>query len=142
MKIKDNKLIISIPDGMEIDLENSDLKNGIIKYMKKRITYKDVYDKLNILCRNIAVTPNNIQKLIAIDKLLDIARYYNGDWKPNWKDRSQKYYIYFDNYVDKYGIESNEVFCRGSVYFKNREDAQLVINNPNFRGILDAIYKN
>lgn len=28
------------------------------------------------------------------------------------------------------------------VYFKNRKDAQAVIDNPNFRDILDTIYKD
>lgn len=30
----------------------------------------------------------------------------------------------------------------GAIYFKNKEDAQAVIDNPNFRSILDAIYKD
>lgn len=29
-----------------------------------------------------------------------------------------------------------------NIYFKNKKDAQAVIDNPNFRDILDAIYKN
>lgn len=42
MEIKDNKLIINIPEGMEVDTENSDLKNGFIKFKKKNITYEDI----------------------------------------------------------------------------------------------------
>lgn len=39
MEIKDNKLTINIPEGMEIDIENSDLKAGVIKFKKKEIDY-------------------------------------------------------------------------------------------------------
>lgn len=33
-------------------------------------------------------------------------------------------------------------YNEGAIYFKNKEDAQAVIDNPNFRSILDAIYKD
>lgn len=39
----------------------------------------------------------------------------------------------------KYG---GMVYDEGAIYFKNKEDAQAVIDNPNFRSILDAIYKD
>ena len=32
IEINHNKLIIDIPEGMEIDLENSDLAKGIVKF--------------------------------------------------------------------------------------------------------------
>ena len=38
----DNKLIIDIPKGMEVDIEKSDLKAGVIKFRKKKICYADV----------------------------------------------------------------------------------------------------
>lgn len=40
MEIKDNKLIIDIPKGMEIDTENSNLAEGIIKFKPKCIPYE------------------------------------------------------------------------------------------------------
>lgn len=40
MEIKDNKLTINIPYGMEIDVENSDLKTGIIKFKRKNCVMK------------------------------------------------------------------------------------------------------
>ena len=42
MEIKDNKLVINIPEGMVIDVENSNLKEGIIKFRNKDINYTDV----------------------------------------------------------------------------------------------------
>lgn len=34
MEIRDNKLTINIPDGMEIDVENCDFDTGVIKLRK------------------------------------------------------------------------------------------------------------
>lgn len=47
MEIKNNQLTIDIPEGMEIDLENSDLAKGIVKFKKKNIIYEDVEDTIN-----------------------------------------------------------------------------------------------
>ena len=47
MEIKNNQLTIDIPEGMEIDLENSDLAKGIVKFKKKDITYKNIEDALS-----------------------------------------------------------------------------------------------
>ena len=143
MEIKDNKLVINIPNGMEIDIENSDLKAGVIKFKEKELTYEDIDTLLGGSFCPIQVSLSNYEKLVAIDKLMDIAKYYNGDWKPNWKNPdSLKFCIWYDTIREKYDIE----FCGGSVrndvYFKNKKDAQAVIDNPNFREILDAIFKN
>ena len=37
MEMLDNKLILDIPKGMEVDVEKSDLKAGVIKLRKKEI---------------------------------------------------------------------------------------------------------
>lgn len=145
MGIKDNKLTINIPEGMEIDVENCDLKNGIIKFKKKELRYEDIENSLDLEGNRtgIPVDDNNAFKLCATDRLMNIARYYNGDWKPDWKNPdSLKFSIWYDTLREKYDIE----FCGGSVrndvYFKNKNDAQTAIDNPNFRKILDAIFKN
>lgn len=41
MEIKNNQLTIDIPEGMEIDLENSDLAKGIVRFKQSTITYED-----------------------------------------------------------------------------------------------------
>lgn len=143
MEIKDNQLTINIPDGMEIDVENCDFNAGVIKFNKKELTYKDIQDSVGKYPTFNFVTPRNRLKINAIDMLMNIAKYYNGDWKPNWKNPdSLKFCIWYDTIREKYDIE----FCGGSVrndvYFKNKKDAQAVIDNPNFREILDAIFKN
>ncbi len=139
MEINHNKLIIDIPKGMELDTKNTDVAKGVIMLKKKNnITYEEVVE-LGFSVRGTAIEP----KAQAIVKLMDIANYYNGDWKPEWRDSEEdKNYIYYDYILKEYNI-SAEYHCKDSnVYFKNTADAQAVIDNPNFRPILDAIYKD
>ena len=143
MEIKNNQLTIDIPEGMEIDLENSDLAKGIVKFKKDNITYKNIEDTLNLEINSkiMVANINNISKLRALNKLMNIAKYYNGDYKPNWSDQNEyKYFIIYKG--DIYKVDYNWTIISNNIYFKNEKDAQAVIDNPNFRDILDALYKN
>lgn len=142
MEIKNNQLTIDIPEGMEIDIEDSDLTKGIIKFKNKVLSYKTIYSEICNKSLVIDIHKEDEHKLRAISRLMNIARYYNKDWKPDWKHREIKYYIYFDNNNNEYDINYNDAFCRNIIYFKDSKDAKAVIDNPNFRDILNAIYKN
>lgn len=141
-----NDLHIDCPKGYSIDINNSDLSKGIIKFKKDIITLNDIYkdDNAEYAINLVIVVESKLgNKLSAIAKLMDIASYYNVNWKPDWnnKDRA-KYSIIYDNY--KNGYVTSKTYCvnDGLIYFNNERDAQAVINNPNFREILDAIYKD
>ena len=143
MEIKNNQLTIKIPEGMEIDLENSDLTKGIVKFKKKDITYENVEDalKLGKNCKSIIINESNASKLVTLSKLMNIAKYYNKDWKPDWNNSDKsKYYIRYN--TGTYAVDCNYTYNYGNIFFKNKKDAQAVIDNPNFRDILDKIYKN
>lgn len=145
MEIKDNKLIIDIPEGMEIDLRNSNLVKGIVKFQPKNITYNDVEIALNLPddCTCLTTHKNNSLKLSAISNFMNIAKYYNRDWKPNWNNSKEpKYYIYYSYNSGEYKLFFATTVNWGNIYFRFRSDAQSVIDNPNFKPILDAIYKN
>lgn len=138
----DNKLVIDIPKGMEVDVEKSDLKAGIIAFKKKEISYADVLSALagkGVCPADIKVPEMIAGKIIALARLMTIAKYYNGDWKPDWNSQEYKHNIMRTN---EYGMTSCGNYNEGAIYFKNKEDAQAVIDNPNFRSILDAIYKD
>ena len=81
-----------------------------------------------------------------IAKLIDIANYYNKDWKADFNNESTyKYVIQYNGIENKhthYSVDYDVCLNRCCVYFKNQEDAQAVIDNPNFRDILDSIYKD
>ena len=144
MEIKDNQLTINTPEGMEIDIENCDLKTGIIKFKKKELRYEDIENSLDLGGNRtgIPVDDNNAFKLCATDRLMNIARYYNGDWKPDWSSVENKYYIIYCNSSQCYTTDHKTLIDINTVYFKCEKDAQAVIDNPNFREILDAVYKN
>lgn len=145
MDIKNNQLTINIPEGMEIDIQNSNLKAGVIKFKKKEIDYLDVCTSLGSDTKLLPITATNCEKVKAIDKLIDIANYYNKGWKPDWNNREEnKYYIrlYKNTNENDYEIGYRFEINHGIIFFKNKEDAQAVIDNPNFREILDTIYKD
>ena len=136
--MENNQLTIDIPEGMEIDLKNSDLAKGIVKFKKKNITYDDILKVIDSV--KLRVSTYCIDKILAISQLINIAKYYNGDWKPNCSE--YKYNIIYNNRNNTYFLDYNSIYTIGTIYFKNRKDAQAVIDNPNFRDILDKIYKN
>ena len=143
MEIKNNQLTIDIPEGMEIDLENSDLAKGIVKFKKKDITYDDILQECPTNFSELRVRNHCLNKIIAISQLMNIAKYYNGDWKPNWRSLMEpKYYIYYNTRSNIYGVANASSTNYSNIYFRLDKDAQAVIDNPNFRDILDAIYKN
>lgn len=143
MEIKDDQLTINIPDGMKIDVENSDFESGVIKFKKKDITIQNVYGYILSFFSKTGALKNKTKKRDAIDSLMSIAMFYNKDWKPDWSNIDErKFYILYDNRDESYTTEFNTSYSTNMVYFKNKEDAQAVIDNPNFREILDVIYKN
>ena len=79
------------------------------------LNYKD-FDN----CASIA----QAKRMIAFNKLQNIAKYLNGDWKPNFKDGSKNWYIYKDIL---YGVTFNYTTNQGIVNFKNADLADEAI---------------
>lgn len=145
-----NNLHIECPKGYLIDTDNSDLSKGIIKFKNDTITFKDIYKDIDInidkFANSIVVVNNNnpyYNKLEAISQLIDIANYYNKGWKPDWNNEEEnKYHIVFDFYYNIYRVKVCAKTSVNVTYFAHEEDAKSVIDNPNFKDILDDIYKN
>ena len=76
--------------------------------------------------------------MLALNQLLNIAEYYN---KLHKLDNISV--IKYDNIRQIYvAVESCDMYTRGiRAIFNRLDDAQAVIDNPNFREILDTIYK-
>lgn len=71
-------------------------------------------------CTSIA----QAKRMIAFNKLQNIAKYLNDGWKPNFKDGSKNWYIYKDIL---YGVTFNHTTNQGIVYFKNADLADEAI---------------
>ena len=144
-----NDLHIECPEGYSIDVEHSDLSKGIIKFKNDNITLEDIYKNDNTdYAANLVILSENklFNKLLCIARLIDIANYYNKGWKPDFNNKTTyKYVIQYNGIENKhthYSVDYDVCLNRCCVYFKNQEDAQSVIDNPNFRDILDTIYKD
>ena len=144
-----NDLYIECPEGYSIDVEHSDLSKGIIKFKNDNITLEDIYkdDNTDYAANLVILSENKLfNKLLCIARLIDIANYYNKGWKPDFNNKTTyKYVIQYNGIENKhthYSVDYDVCLNRCCVYFKNQEDAQSVIDNPNFRDILDTIYKD
>ena len=95
METKEMKIVP--PEGYEIDKENSSFEIVRFKPIKKEITYNDIESKLAQAPGNVVAFINDVsekhaKKVFAISKMMNVAKYLNGeDWKPDC--RTQSYYI-------------------------------------------------
>ena len=153
---------INIPEGYEMDKENSTFECIKFKPIKKELTYEDVAEELfskNMftsdikgkifwisssgakLDKNNTTNRKQLERLFALNQLLNIAEYYN---RKNSKEENKIYYINFDKRNLEYFVKdyTSSIVLRGLVpIFNNEKDAKAVIDNPNFKEILDLIYK-
>ena len=146
-----------LPNGYVIDKEHSDLDKGIIRFKSKWLTLEQMYNVAK--ATNYHTYLSEIKdstddksciardKLIALANLMDIASYFNGGWEYNVTEEVVGYSIAYYKFVEEphYSVceINNSVYTYyGSPVFKNKADAQYVINNPNFRSILDIIFKS
>ena len=146
--IKD--LQIKAPLNYEIDIDNSDLSKGIVKFKNKWMSIEDIYKlmiKDRMYCyRNIIIKHNNDNILMAIANLIDIASYFNKNWRYDPDKEDIGYMIAYDNSIKEPHYFVDTINGGTDVYYGNpifREEfvAKYVIDNPNFRVILDKIFK-
>ena len=160
--MKTKELKIQAPEGYEIDKENSTLECIKFKPIKKYITYKDIcntlfakewgffisssgniekeiLDSFVVSEKNNATNRKQLEKVLALNQLLNIAIYYNS----KVKESDGLYTISYNEFYSSYCISTRTCYITGmTALFTRKEDAQAVIDNPNFRKILDTIYKN
>lgn len=140
---------ITVPEGYEIDKENSTFE--CIKFKKKELTYKDVAEKLfkkkktyfldtratiynfipeaiGVYQVNNATSKKQLQRLLAINKLMNVAEYLNSGWEPDWENPHElKWYIYWDNCDKKMAIDPRRAFECEIAHFKTPDLALQAI---------------
>lgn len=147
---------INIPSGYVIDIDNSDLANNIIKFKRKWLTLEQMYNTAKATNYHTCLseikdstgdkTCEFREKLIALANLMDIARYFNGNWNYYAAKGNKGYMIAYDTSMTEpyYTISCIDSVTKpyyGNPVFKNEADAKYVIDNPNFSAILDKIFK-
>lgn len=152
---------IQVPEGYEIDKENSTFDYIKFKPIKRYITYTEICNKIfnnkiysinnygKINCNRIGVdrfdlnnatTVKQLKRILALNQLFNIAEYYNTI---NSNKNEEYFHIVFHPSTNYIIYHYREYFSMYGLvpFFNRKEDAQAVIDNPNFREILDTVYK-
>ena len=150
--MKTQELKIEAPEGYEVDWENSSNNTIRFKPVKKKIIYKDVCRELFldkpswrltdtgvIGCANctssaiihhstISTSYKQLEQLLALNKLMNVAKYLNGDWEPDFTDNTQKWYINYDYEHLEFCTDFSISYRRNLVYFKSAKLVHQAIN--------------
>lgn len=148
MNTETKEFKIEIPEGYEIDKENSTFEKIVFKKVEEKLTYEKIAEKLfkfethyyidsngvirknsaGWKCPNAAPTSQQLEKLLALNKLMNVAHYLNDGWEPNWNDGGQeKFYIYYNSATKTLNVSANFYYNSGVVYFKSKEIAKQAI---------------
>lgn len=150
--MKEKVIKIEIPEGYEIDKEKSTFERVVFKL--KEQSYKSIYSIYRKLFYeqntyylnkygkiesavlyakdykdlNNCTSEKQAKKLIAINQLLNVAKYLNDDWKPDWKDAGKDKFCITLNYkYNKMSIHCAHMLSESIVYFKTKELAEQAI---------------
>lgn len=145
------ELIIEIPDGYEIDQEKSTFEKIVFKKKEDPTTYEEVADlsirgkdgfgtkfngKIESLTRisdstyypNTALTKEQLEWLMALNKLQNVANYLNDGWVPDWKDEhTEKYFIWYNHVFNEIQTDYTYRHSVCDIHFKSRELAHKAI---------------
>ena len=150
---------ITIPERYEIDTEKSTFECIKFKPITSP-TYEDVARSLfkdyityyinnhgvivnttnagnNLSEPNNATNPVQLARLLAMNQLLNVAEYYNRK-----REKAPSGYIIFRGREDKLFVagRTQDSMIAQVPFFYSKEDAECVINNPNFKELLDLVY--
>lgn len=146
------KLQINCPEGYQIDEEKTDLFSGDVYFKKinevnsyekialelfngKKSFYTDVrgavelYDNTEYeysLDPINSTTKIQLESILSLNKLCNVAKYLNSGWIPDWSNPQQeKYHHEILNYNIRVNMNTS-VQC-SKVYFETKEKAQKAI---------------
>lgn len=85
-------------------------ENNLFEGNQGIVNYKDAIN---------CTTPNQAKRLRAFNKLQNIAKYINGDWKPNFDGHTKNWSINKEINSNVYTILYSDKCNEGSVYFKS-----------------------
>lgn len=143
--MKRKEIKITVPEGYEIDKENSTFE--CIKFKKKAMTYIDIENEIIKQRERGGITAGwfkddssyttfgahpvgsklNLEQLLALNKLMNVARYLN-EKTLNWNDGDQaKWFIYYDHTGGVWGVSCNSTIQSSGAYFDSEKHARQAI---------------
>lgn len=143
MNIEDLKIIP--PEGMEWYQEGNEIKFRPKKRIDKQEVYRTLFSNEDAwrptdygVVQKFAKTPNwnyttnctsekQAQKLLAINQLMNIAKYLNENWIPDWEEGNSEFKYYIQIYHKKLSISYTTHYNGSIVYFKSEKLAQKAI---------------
>ena len=139
------QITITIPNNYEL---KQDGNTYTIVEKEKKLTYEDVAKNLfkhkvtlyitsagsitPFFCNDSFNNDNNCtsekqaEKLLAINKLMNVAKYLNGDWQFDWTSINENKYFVTINCSEIYIEET--LINHGAIYFKSRKLAEKAID--------------
>ena len=128
METKEMK--IQVPEGYEIDKENSTFEKIVFKKEERKLPKKweDLYEvkgwfvdfhsdvvtsgsmRTGDNVKNRFPTKEEAEACLALAQLCQLRDRYNDGWKPNWEDGTKKYTIYFNKILAFKTLELRDKF--------------------------------
>ncbi len=141
---------INIPKGYEIDIEKSNFINGEIVFKKQEVNYDNIIRKLFLYKKSYYIdntgtiredifnkysyqdevnctSREQAEKLLAINRLMNVAKYLNGDWQPDWDNSSEPKFV-IEIYNNNININDYSTINQSVTCFKSRKLAQQAID--------------
>jgi len=152
------EIIIQVPEGYEIDEEKSTFEKIVFKEVKEVLTYKDVAISLfkdktvatiagkskvitweveeeeeDIMELTNSITEEQLESILALNKLCNVAKFLNGYWLPERKRGGNDKWFHYINYESFESSESTLKISKTNivqysiVYFKSKKLAEQAI---------------
>lgn len=141
------QITITVPDNCEL---KQDGNTYTIVEKEKKLNYDDVARKLfsihycyinadGSILNTQTANPDYIkdatnctsikqaEKLLAINKLINVAKYLNDGWQSDWNTIEKKWYIYFNNTYKTIESVYETKTQNCTIYFKSEKLAQQAI---------------
>ena len=157
-------------DGKQIELSEETVAELKCKLgIKDKLTYEDIAEKLFLEKKSavininhgkcigyytinnsqieyypqlLSVTGAQLESILALNKLANVAKYLNGDWLPDWENIKEKYYISSSKMHNGLNIDSIEGVKSSDVYFKSEKLARQAIEILGEKEIKKALTLN
>lgn len=155
-----SEIKIEIPEGHIIDIENSNLKEGIIKFKQAEkqlpktweefckthpikkgecyikegseiLDYKSSTYRPGSLAKNVG-TKETCEAVLALMQLIQLRDCYNDGWVPNWNEDNHKFIIYCES--DEIAVNTN-IYAKRVLTFKTEELRNQFLKN--FRNLIE-----